>query len=131
MINIKFYLVCRLDYGINTGTYGVATLPDKDNVEREIYLHTDKNNNNLLPVPKFYWKIIYNKRKKMGIALVGINNPHLKKIPKDYVLCRSEGRMCKDFMSKIKNSTNIKKGYIYCCRMRQFLKITEYENVFK
>ena len=31
-----------------------------------------------LPVPRYYWKILFSPSQKAGVAVVGVNNPHLK-----------------------------------------------------
>ncbi len=121
-----FFLNFR--YGIITGTHEVATLPDKNGIQREIYLHQNKNNQTMLPVPRFYWKIVYDKLTKTGQVVIGINNPYLESIPKRYFLCKNICRRV-EWLKLKKN--DIKHGYIYCCRMRPFLKATGYENVFE
>nr|UVJ48450.1 dsRNase2 [Hyphantria cunea] len=40
-----------------TGAHGVMTLPDKRDRMKEIYLHTDANNNEQLPVPMYFYKV--------------------------------------------------------------------------
>ena len=48
-----------------------------------IYLY----NMNQLPVPRYYWKILYDPVSQTGVAVVGINNPHLASVPDDYIVC--------------------------------------------
>merc|ERR1711872_613162 len=53
---------------------GVLQLEDKDGVMVDIYL--DDEGNIKVPVPKYFWKVIYDEKTKKGIAIVGVNNPH-------------------------------------------------------
>lgn len=119
--------LCFFSYGVATGTYGVALLPDKDNKQKELYLHTYSNNQTVFSVPKFYWKIVYDKKKKVGDVIIGVNNPHLKEITKEYQLCKN---ICNSMKwLKVKKNT-IQRGHIYCCEMDEFLKATKLENMF-
>jgi DNA/RNA endonuclease G (NUC1) len=40
----------KLDLVVYTGTYGVATLPNVNGTETELYLYVDGNNNKAIPV---------------------------------------------------------------------------------
>ncbi|XP_050340474.1 uncharacterized protein LOC126766815 [Bactrocera neohumeralis] len=41
-----------------TGTWGVCTLPDVNNIQQELYLKNDKQDNNVVPVPKLFYRIV-------------------------------------------------------------------------
>ena len=66
----------KADYTVYTGTYGTLTLADASSKQQAIYLTTDVNNNNLIPVPKYYWKLVHDPEAKTATAIVGLNNPH-------------------------------------------------------
>lgn len=42
---------------VYTGTHGVCTLADAFGVEHELYLHADENNNRIIPVPLYFYKV--------------------------------------------------------------------------
>jgi hypothetical protein len=102
---------------VYTGTYGVATLPNVNGIETELYLYVDRNNNKAIPVPKFYWKAVYDPKSQAGVVFVGINNPYVSDPQGDYLICT-------DVCSKISwvnwDQKNIKKGYSYCCEVGDF-----------
>jgi hypothetical protein len=107
---------------VYTGTYGVATLPDVNGIETEFYLYVDSNNNNknnkkAIPVPKFFWKAVYDPKSEKGVVFVRINNPYVPNPQGDYLICN-------DVCSKISwlswDQKNIKKGYCYCCEVDDF-----------
>lgn len=103
-------------------------LPDKYGVDQELYLHVNENEKKI-PVPKLLWKILYNHESAKGVAVIGVNNPHLRKIPRSYILCKD---ICKSVKwLHLKRRTNIKEGYMYCCEMNQFMKATGLTNVFE
>jgi hypothetical protein len=107
----------KLDFVVYTGTYGVATLPNVNGTATELYLYVDANNNKAIPVPKFYWKSVYDPKSQAGVVFVGINNPYVSDLQGDYLIC-------KDVCSKISwvnwDQKNIKRGYSYCCEVDDF-----------
>jgi hypothetical protein len=107
----------KLDLVVYTGTYGVATLPNINGIETELYLYVDSNNNKAIPVPKFYWKAVYDPKSQAGVVFVGINNPYVSNPQGDYLICT-------DVCSKISwiqwDQKNIKRGYSYCCEVNDF-----------
>ncbi|KAJ9590454.1 hypothetical protein L9F63_016513 [Diploptera punctata] len=109
----------KLDLEVYTGTHGVTTLPNSNGVETEIYLYVDDNNNKGLPVPKVYWKVVYNSKTREGIAFIGINNPYVTNPSADYIFCT-------DVCSRVSwlqwDQKDIKKGYSYCCDVNDFRK---------
>jgi len=107
----------KLDLVVYTGTYGVATLPNVNGIETELYLYVDRNNNKAIPVPKFYWKAVYDPKRQVGVVFVGINNPHVS-------VLQGNDRICTDVCSKISwvrwDQRNITRGYSYCCEVDDF-----------
>lgn len=120
---LVFFFFCR--FSVATGTYGVLTLRDRNHAEREIYLHAT-NGKNYLPVPKLFWKVVYSISDHFGVAIVTVNDPYTENVT-NYVLCE-------DVCDKIKwfkmDTANTKRGYTYCCEMKQFLKATGFTIMF-
>ena len=113
----------ELDLVVYTGTYGVATLPNCNETETELYLYVDSNNNKAIPVPKFYWKAVYDPKSQAGVVFVGINNPYGTNPQGDYLICT-------DVCSKISwvkwDQENITKRYSYCCEVDDFRSTVQY-----
>jgi hypothetical protein len=107
----------KLDLVVYTGTYGVATLPNVNGTETELYLYADVNNNKAIPVPKLFWKAVYDPKSQAGVVFVGINNPFVSDPKGDYLICT-------DVCSKISwvqwDQKSIEKGYSYCCEVDDF-----------
>ncbi|GFG38326.1 hypothetical protein Cfor_01737 [Coptotermes formosanus] len=107
----------KLDLDIYTGTYGILTFPNVKGVETGLYLYVDNNNNKAIPVPKLFWKAVYDPNSQAGIVIVGINNPYLSGPQGDYLICN-------DVCSKISwlqwDQKNTTKGYLYCCDVNDF-----------
>lgn len=103
-----------------TGTYGVSTLPNKYGEPTELYLF-ENGAIKQIPVPKIYFRVVYEPITKRAIVLIGVNNPFLvlEEIRKDYIFCP-------DISSKVTyigwNTTNIVKGYSYACEYAEFKK---------
>ncbi|XP_015184611.1 PREDICTED: uncharacterized protein LOC107070690 isoform X2 [Polistes dominula] len=100
-----------LDLDVYIGVHGQMTLPNFNKTETPIYLYVN-GTTKALPVPKFFWKIIYDPQSKKGTAFVGLNHPFIKSITKDIYICN-------DISSTINWLTweprNIRKGISYAC----------------
>ncbi|GFG38327.1 hypothetical protein Cfor_01738 [Coptotermes formosanus] len=107
----------KLDLDVYTGTYGILTFPDVNGVETELYLYVDNNNNKAIPVPKLFWKVVYEPKSENGVVFVGTNNPYLPDPQGDYLICN-------DVCSKISwlqwDQKDTEKGYSYCCDVDDF-----------
>lgn len=102
---------------VYTGTHGVLQFYDTDGEAQDIFLDTDDNK---IPVPKVFYKILINKSNDSGVVLIGVNNPHVSKqeIRRDYLVCN-------DVSDKIKyikwRPKDIRRGYSYACEVNDFL----------
>ncbi|XP_045781513.1 uncharacterized protein LOC123878361 [Maniola jurtina] len=61
---------------VYTGTNGICTLPDSSDVHRQIYLTTDQNNNRVVPVPMYFYKVVYDPTKYTAVAFISINSSY-------------------------------------------------------
>jgi hypothetical protein len=113
----------KLDLVVCTGTYGVATLPNVNGIETELYLYVDSKNNKAIPVPKFYWKAVYVPKSQAGVVFVGINNPYVSDPQGDYLICND---VCSNISWVKWDQENIKKGYCYCCEVDDFRSTVNY-----
>ena len=75
-------------------------------------------------MPRFYWKIIIDPAAGSGVAIIGVNNPHLKTIPDEYKIC--EPIPNHPLLENIYYPEDIVKGYMWACRYR--LKHSEISN---
>lgn len=106
-----FVVERNIDATVYTGTHGVMELADVNGIMVDIYLY----GGNQLPVPRFFWKIIYDSMKNEGVAVVGVNNPHLKEIDDSYILCPPLENA--SILSSVYHAEDIHKGYMYACRV--------------
>jgi hypothetical protein len=102
---------------VYTGTYGVAKLPNVNEIATDLYLYVDRNNNKGIPVPKFYWKYVYNPKSQAGVVFVGINKPYVSDPQGDYLICTD---VCSQISWVNWDQKNITKGYSYCCEVEDF-----------
>lgn len=122
----------NIDLIVYTGTYGVTTLPNaieegEEEEDIELYLHYDKNDNGVVPVPNLFWKVIYEPIGKKGIALIAINNPHYENV-EEHVICEN---VCDEIDWLTWKSANIKLGYGYCCDVDDFRETIDYLPAFQ
>lgn len=108
---------------IYTGTYGVSQLRDEYGDRVDIYLYTDDNNNPVIPVPKYFYKVIYDPGLKQGTAFVGINNPYLSmEGARDLFFCEDVCRGNNAFSWLDWEPDNPERGYAFCCTIPAFNK---------
>ncbi|XP_022903812.2 uncharacterized protein [Onthophagus taurus] len=107
------------DLIVYTGTYGVATLPhEKTGVDTELYLYVNGNNKRI-PVPRLFWKVLYEPTTKAGVVFLGVNNPYVLNSSKD-VICTD---ICSQYSWLTWDRKTISKGYGYCCSVADFRKV--------
>ncbi|XP_047344273.1 uncharacterized protein LOC124946901 [Vespa velutina] len=110
--NVRNFATDRsLDLDVYTGVHGQMTLPNARGKQENIYLYVN-GTTKAVPVPKFYWKIIYDPRSQKGTAFVGLNDPFIKSITEDIYICS-------DISSTIEwldwRPNDIKAGISYAC----------------
>ena len=86
-------------------------------------------NSNLIPVPLYFWKLVFDENFTHAIAFVAINHPKIREIedgdsiPLRYDLCPSESAtLCEDQSWKIRSRKSAKKGLLYCCSYQSLKK---------
>lgn len=99
-----------------TGTYGSCMLPDVNDIEQSLFLDPPKN----IPVPLFYWKIMYDLFENKGIVFLGMNNPY-KEVDQSMFICENE--CVGGYKSKLNNSRNENDSNIFCCSIESFEKV--------
>lgn len=112
----------KLDLIIYTGAIGATTLPDDKNVQRELYLYKPSKSKKGLPVPRLFFRVVYEPIAKSGVALIGVNNPY-KNVTKNDKICTDVCNKVK-WISWIKDDIDL--GYSYCCTVNDFRNRVKY-----
>ena len=97
---------------ITTGTLDIMQLADANGTLHDVYLGVDGNNNQIVPVPKYFWKIVQHQDSQNATVFVVINNPHLKRVEATDIFCRD---VCRDIRWVNWPTRNINRGYMFCC----------------
>lgn len=105
------------DLDVWTGSIGVLQAEDVDGKLQDIYLYQNREGKKSVPVPKLLFKVVYDSVGNAGVAFVTINNPHLKKLEKDYVICED---ICNEISWVNWKRDKYDKGYTYCCKIDDF-----------
>ncbi|KAI5635244.1 DNA/RNA non-specific endonuclease domain-containing protein [Phthorimaea operculella] len=109
------------DTVIYTGTYGVTSLVNEFGRRVDIHLYTDRNNNPVIPVPEFFYKVVYEPVTQHGIAFVGINNPYYNETEaKQMFFCEDLCRRTSMFAWLTWHPDNPHEGYTFCCTIPDF-----------
>ncbi|XP_049774412.1 uncharacterized protein LOC126162153 isoform X2 [Schistocerca cancellata] len=108
----------NFDLEVYTGTYGTLQLEDKNGNQTDIYLYVGTSGKKV-PVPKLFWKVVYEPKSKRAIVFVGVNNPYLSssKLPEEYKLCKQDACRVNWLHWKPTNQTA---GRAYCCEYVEF-----------
>lgn len=100
----------RID--VYTGSHGVLELEDVHGKKAEIYMLPHK----LLPVPKYFWKLLHSVENQEAIVLVALNNPFLHSPPGE-LLCPN---VCNDYGWGSSKWEKMQKGFVFCCTFESF-----------
>lgn len=119
--NVRAYAIKRnANLDVYTGTFRVATLNDVNGREQQLYLY-DQNGRRALPVPRYYWKVVYNPKTKAGAAFVSFNNPYTQIAQRD-IFCES---VC-DLLKWVSwDPDDVVKGLSFCCEVDRFRNVVE------
>lgn len=106
---------------IYTGTFGVTNLRNTNGRRTDIYLYTDDNNNPVIPVPEYFYKVVYDAENLRGIAFVGINNPYYTiQEAQELAFCSDVCRQDDRFSWLTWHPDNMAEGYTFCCTVQDF-----------
>nr|AKB95586.1 DNA/RNA non-specific endonuclease [Chilo suppressalis] len=109
------------DTVIYTGIYGVTQLTNHFGNRVDIYLATDENNNPVIPVPQYFYKVVYEPSTKRGIAFVGINNPYYTPAEaRAMFFCKDICRGNTAFSWLSWDPDDPSEGYTFCCSIPDF-----------
>ncbi|XP_012258516.2 uncharacterized protein LOC105687437 [Athalia rosae] len=115
----KYASSSQLDLEIFTGVHGIATLPDEKSIRRELYFYAT-GKERALPIPKFFWKIVYDPISRKGTAFVGVNDVYVTELTDDRFICE-------DVSGKIPwlswQPASIRKGISYACAIDDLRKV--------
>ncbi|XP_075982133.1 salivary endonuclease-like [Anticarsia gemmatalis] len=106
---------------VYTGTYGVSQLFNQFGRRVDLYLSNDENNNPVIPVPQYFYKVVYDPVSKCGIAYIGINNPYLSAAEaQSMFFCENLWKNRASFPWLSWHPDNAHEGYAFCCSIPDF-----------
>jgi len=98
-----------------TGGFDVLKLPNSHGKDIPIYLTIDDKNNSLIPVPKYYWKVVHDPLSKTATAFVAFNNPHMNVVKAEDIFCED---VCDQLPWVTWKRRKIPSGYMFCCTVQ-------------
>ncbi|CAB3228445.1 unnamed protein product [Arctia plantaginis] len=103
---------------IYTGTFGVTQLRDQNNRLVDIFL---VRQNNRIPVPLYFYKVVYDSSRRQGTAFIGINNPYYTAAEvRRLTFCTDRCRNNNAFSWLRWLPDRIDMGYSFCCTIDDF-----------
>lgn len=108
---------------IYTGTFQTATKADVNGIQRELFLDFAADGRGLIPVPRYFYKVVIGELHRRGVVFIGVNDPHLTQADVN------SGRfnICRDVSSQINyinwNIGNLAMGYSYACDVNEFVNV--------
>ncbi|KAF9412967.1 hypothetical protein HW555_008664 [Spodoptera exigua] len=124
--SVEQYLRARIGQAgyntvVYTGTFGVSQLRDENDRPVDVYLYTDANNNPQIPVPLYYYKVVYDAGRRLGTAFVSINNPYYTESEvRALTFCTDHCRNNSAFSWLKWQPDRIDMGYSFCCTVDDF-----------
>ena len=88
----------------------------------QIYLGNSENPSNRINVPKFLFKLVYDRKNpERGTVFITVNDPGVQKFPngslsEEYTICENQSG-CNELYPTFSDT---KKGYTYCCTLSNF-----------
>nr|ARW74134.1 double stranded RNA degrading enzyme 1 [Locusta migratoria] len=106
---------------VYTGTAGQLALRNSAGVPTAVYLATSKGRKKL-PVPKYFWKIVYEPQSKLCAAFVTVNDPtaKLEDLAERYSLCTD---ICDGINWLPWEKGNQTGGLSFCCEYEEFKRV--------
>ncbi|KAM3965964.1 salivary protein Tsal2A [Aphomia sociella] len=124
--------VAEYDTIVYTGTFGVTQLLNQFGRRVDLFLYTDVNNNPVIPVPQYFYKVVYEPRSKRGIAFVGINNPYYTMTEaRELFFCEDICRGNRQFAWLSWHPDNPSEGYTFCCTIPDFRQAVHHLPTFE
>ncbi|KAJ0179395.1 hypothetical protein K1T71_005107 [Dendrolimus kikuchii] len=106
---------------VYTGTYGVTQLKNQNDRLVDIYLYYDSNKNPQIPVPLYFYKVIYDESRRIGTAFISINNPYYTEAEvQSLQFCTDRCRNNAAFNWIGWQPDRIDIGYSFCCTIDDF-----------
>ena len=106
-----------------TGGFDVLNLTDSKGQETAVHLARDDDDNNILAVPKYLWKVVHDPLSATAIAFVAFNNPHMSGLKAGDVFCRD---VCDRVPWVTWQRRRVSSGYTFCCTVRQLRQVVPY-----
>jgi DNA/RNA endonuclease G (NUC1) len=114
--------------------YAGSCSPSNEVDTDSIYLAVSKTTGGLLvPVPEQLFRIVYNQNTKHSVVFLGINSVHTNTSISQHRACEENYQELESFIKgepffKGFDRKDITKGYIYCCRLTDFLDSCDRNN---
>lgn len=98
---------------IISGTHGILRFPSL--ADEELFLGEKRQ----LPVPQYFYKIVYDEDSGKGIVFISVNNPHIEEDQVlEYIFCRN----ISDEIKWVSTRDSIIAGIIFACDVNEFLQ---------
>ncbi|CAF4936066.1 unnamed protein product [Pieris macdunnoughi] len=105
---------------VYTGTFGVTQLRNSAGHFVDIYLD-NTNNRRRVPVPLYFYKVVYDASRRIGTAFIGINNPYYTVSEvRALQFCTDRCRNNNAFSWLKWQPDRIDMGYSFCCTINDF-----------
>ncbi|CAH2062441.1 unnamed protein product, partial [Iphiclides podalirius] len=107
---------------VYTGTHGVSWLTDSLGLPKGLFLLTDENNNAVVPVPLYFYKLVYDPEELKAVAFVSINSSY-------YNRSTVEGlTFCRDVCAGSRDYSWLRwrpgdGTHSFCCDYRDFVRV--------
>lgn len=114
----------NIEVEVFTGTWDILHKRDINGNFQPLFLVPD-NNNPRIPVPKFYYKVVYEPRTTSAIVFIGVNNPYAtwQEINNEYIICNDIGNQV-NWINWDRDRLSL--GFSYACHWNDFIRVVDH-----
>jgi len=108
---------------VTSGTYGSLDYPDIAGTEKDLWINWDSDGGvERIPVPKYYWKVLYDQSSHSAVAFLGLNDIYSSDVT--HTRCPSVCDKLTVWFHADYEDEDL--GHITCCDLESFSKVVPF-----
>ena len=119
----KFIFSLRTTTTVTSGTYGSLDYPDIAGTEKDLWINWDSDGGvERIPVPKYYWKVLYDQSSHSAVAFLGLNDIYSSDVT--HTRCPSVCDKLTVWFHGDYEEEDL--GHVTCCDLESFSKVVPF-----
>ena len=85
-----------------------------------------------IPVPKYYWKVVYDEQERKGVGFLGLNDPYAEDLKETDYRCNNVCDEIHWLGKALKENKDLEeRGHVTCCTIQELAAVVSNINNFK